>query len=77
MRSQKYTPLELNRTVQPDQGGEEGRRRWLGKHFFNFVRIFENLRNLTQSCMTFTKKIIVAKISAKIKLSGNVIQFIY
>ena len=30
-----------------------------------------------QSCMTFTEKIIVAKISAKVKHSGNVIQFNY
>ena len=32
---------------------------------------------IIQSCMTFTDKIVIAKISAKVKHSGKVIQFSY
>ena len=34
-------------------------------------------KNGIQSCMTFTEKIVVAKISTEVKHSSKVIQFIY
>ena len=41
------------------------------------LRVKECEKNQIQLCMTFTEKIVVAKISAKVKHSSKVIQFIY
>ena len=45
-------------------------------HFARNVVSSDDLK-VVQSCMTSTEKIVVAKISAKVKHSGKVIQFIY